>query len=149
MTTAIFHSGYLKDNFYEIKELISKNAFNNGMRYQEIEPALLAGIVAGDSGKEKGIDPTCFDSIITMMGYTDSDMTSYIACEFGLAIGYFESVDFAVQYLFSSKEDFARVAQHLTTYSLETVDADQLRQNQADIKLAMALIDSYFVDAIW
>ena len=144
MKTAIFDSAYLRDNFFSIKQQLRDTPFGGSARYYEIEPVLLSGIVAGDNAQSKGVTPDDFDSIITMLEHHKYDMADYIACKLGLAIGYFESLDAAVNHVVSEDDHYYRLANYLSSLGSENeVSYQDMKQKPVDISLAMTLIESY------
>lgn len=142
MSNLIFTSNFLKENFDSIKENLKECAHDLDAYHKVIEKPLLAGIVAGDNGKVKRLETTDFIDIAYDLGYNDSDMAELSAFEYGMAIGYFEDLTEAAQWLVSDEEDFDQIARHLTL-DLEDITAEELAQSPMKITLAMAFIDSY------
>lgn len=146
MNDLLFTSQFLKQNFETIKDNLEECAHDYDDYRNVIKKPLLAGIVAGDNGRARRLEPTDFTDIGYELGYLDNNLAELIAFEYGMAIGYFEDLTEAAQWLVSDEEDFERIADHLAD-DLEDVTAEQLAESPMTITLAMALIDSYIPES--
>lgn len=146
MPAQFFRSQFLRDNFEEIRSTLDGTSFEEDTYFDVLRAPLLSGIAAGDDLMARRAFPSDFNDIAEGLGYTDTNMAVYEAFKFGLAIGYFESLDRAVDWFVSDYEDYERIVTHLKEYLGD--DEATIENVRAASKpwSALALLDSYVVE---
>ena len=75
MNDMLFTSQFLKDNFETIKNNLEECAHNYDDYRNVIKKPLLAGILAGDNGRARRLEPTDFTDIGYELGYLDNNLS--------------------------------------------------------------------------